>query len=379
MHGKPHAPSLLTAIAAVTTLAASTPAEAQDRIAPGLTYEYALEPGPFSIHLLHIDLDSVRLRFVLAMDQILGQETTSSMVARYGALAGVNGGFSVSNDPWTLIHGDPNGFYVRDGIVLSEPVEPRTSFGICTDPDGRQTASIVRPHLEMALSTPAGTLPVLGLNRARDVSDLVMYTAEWGRTTVTSSDGIEIVMRGDRISLIRDGGSTAIPADGYVLSATGAYVDPLRQELQPGMTATLDITVTDADTGRPIPLIGCSYTSAAGHIVRRSFTVNDFSSEGLRPEFTHERHPRTAVGISRDGRRLLIAVVDGRQPELSIGMTLGELADLMLREGMWEAYNLDGGGSSTMVVGPEIVNSPSDERERRRVDAVLVVPPRGGR
>jgi hypothetical protein len=76
-------------------------------------------------------------------------------------------------------------------------------------------------------------------------------------------------------------------------------------------------------------------------------------------------HPRTAVGYSKNGRYLYLVVVDGRQPFYSEGITLKELADLMISLGAQNAMNLDGGGSSTMVVEgedgrPRILNSPID-------------------
>ncbi len=91
----------------------------------------------------------------------------------------------------------------------------------------------------------------------------------------------------------------------------------------------------------------------------------------------HELHPRTAVGYSRNGRYLYLVVVDGRQPFYSEGMTLRELAALMVSLGAQYAMNLDGGGSSTMVVEgtdgrPVILNSPIDNyipgRERPVAD-----------
>jgi hypothetical protein len=75
--------------------------------------------------------------------------------------------------------------------------------------------------------------------------------------------------------------------------------------------------------------------------------------------------PRTAIGYNRNGRKLILVVVDGRQPFYSEGMTLAELAELMSDLGAHYAMNLDGGGSSTMVVAgeagePVILNSPID-------------------
>ncbi len=91
----------------------------------------------------------------------------------------------------------------------------------------------------------------------------------------------------------------------------------------------------------------------------------------------NELHPRTAIGYSRNGRYLYLVVVDGRQPFYSEGITLKELADLMVSLGAQYAMNLDGGGSSTMVVQgpdgqPKVVNSPIDNyipgRERPIAD-----------
>jgi len=75
--------------------------------------------------------------------------------------------------------------------------------------------------------------------------------------------------------------------------------------------------------------------------------------------------PRTAIGMNRNGRFLYIIVVDGRQPFYSNGATLSELAQIFIDEGAYIAMNLDGGGSSTMVIEgkngqPVILNSPID-------------------
>ena len=74
-------------------------------------------------------------------------------------------------------------------------------------------------------------------------------------------------------------------------------------------------------------------------------------------------HPRTAVGINQAGTRLIIVVVDGRQPGYSEGVTLPELAAIMVEQGAHRATDLDGGGSSTLVMADEngkavLLNSP---------------------
>jgi len=92
--------------------------------------------------------------------------------------------------------------------------------------------------------------------------------------------------------------------------------------------------------------------------------------------FATNRHPRTAAGLDQGGTRLTLMVVDGRQPKLSIGMTLHELSEEMIRLGCYNAINFDGGGSTTMVYREpgthllKIVNSPSDTKERPVADVL---------
>ena len=80
-----------------------------------------------------------------------------------------------------------------------------------------------------------------------------------------------------------------------------------------------------------------------------------------------EPEPRSAVGLDSSGRSLLLVVVDGRQPNYSEGVTLTELSEILLEYGAHTALNLDGGGSSTLVVEgesdePQLLNSPIDNR-----------------
>jgi hypothetical protein len=72
-----------------------------------------------------------------------------------------------------------------------------------------------------------------------------------------------------------------------------------------------------------------------------------------------KRHPRTAIGYSNE-YTLVLMVVDGRQ-QSSAGVTIEELAQIMLEVGCYEALNLDGGGSSAMIAGDEVVNVPVDK------------------
>jgi hypothetical protein len=83
--------------------------------------------------------------------------------------------------------------------------------------------------------------------------------------------------------------------------------------------------------------------------------------------------PRTGIGVQDDGR-LLLVVVDGRRRHYSIGLSTRAFARLMRRLGAEDAVNLDGGGSSTMVVEGDVANRPSDGHERPISSAALILP-----
>lgn len=106
--------------------------------------------------------------------------------------------------------------------------------------------------------------------------------------------------------------------------------------------------------GRP------DHAMAAGPRLLARGEPRSFSDHGAR--YGADRHPRTAIGLDADAPRAWLVVVDGRQAGFSEGMSLAELTALFVELGAEDALNLDGGGSSTMVLagqgGARVVNSP---------------------
>ncbi len=117
--------------------------------------------------------------------------------------------------------------------------------------------------------------------------------------------------------------------------------------------------ITDAVSGRPM-VVDRGRMSEELYTFARTWT----------------REPRTAVGVSEDGRKVILVTVDGRRAT-SHGGTLEEVAQLMIELGAFRAINLDGGGSSTMFIGAEggVVNRPSRGWEREVVNHIGVVAP----
>ncbi len=114
-------------------------------------------------------------------------------------------------------------------------------------------------------------------------------------------------------------------------------------------------------------------------LINRGKIIEDFSSEQTLESFLTRKHPRTAVGI-RDNGEWVFAVVDGRFYGFLGGMNMKELAFLMKELGCVEALNLDGGGSSTMVIDGRVINQPCGKIHEfgKTVeavsDAILILP-----
>jgi hypothetical protein len=328
--------------------------------------------GPWKIHLLEADPKMVDVRVAHAYDAAIGLETTADLAVRRGALAAINGGYFQMKG---LLAGDSRGALEINDRLLSEPDRGRASVGFFVR-DGGTRSVFGRLGFKGGIRLAEGeAIPLDGLNRKRGPSEIVLFTPEFHRTTLTPSDGAEVVIRDGRITEIRnEAGSSVIPSDGVALSIGGeriAEVLPLLRRGEQVSIATKLLPLMPDPEGD---------WEKADHIVSggplllwKGQRIEEPEVESISRVFFLARHPRTAVGVRADGT-LLFVTVDGRRPEESVGMSLPELTDLMLELGAVSAVNLDGGGSTTMVIAGEVVNRPSGGEARRNADAILLFP-----
>ena len=329
--------------------------------------------GPWFINMLRIDLGQARLRMVHAMDEAVGLETVSSMAARYGALAAVNSGYFRTTGTY---RGDAVGIEVLDGKLLSEPNNVRAAAGLI-ERDGKQ--ELIFGHLKFdgqISSGPRLKHAIDGLNRPRGDNELIVFTPEFHRTTLTDPNGLELIVRRDRIVELRDQkGSSVIPADSFVISASGTAREWALKNLRRAARVQLNLKLPPVETEQADSWQQATSVIGGGPQLIKSGRVEiTNAAEKILPSFVSDRHPRTAIARLKSGQILLLTV-DGRQPGESIGMALTMLADLLLEFGAVDAINLDGGGSTTMVIRNKLVNKPSDATGERPVsDAILVYP-----
>jgi hypothetical protein len=368
--------------------------------------------GPWDVHALTID---PRLWSVTSSpgESIVGRETVRKVAARAGATAAVNGGFFAMQpfDPASgRGDGEPGeaaGIAVFDGRLVSEATAGRPGLLLR---DGGREVIVDRFTTPLLVEGPDGERHTIdGLNRVpgvirncggtggdapterpahdltcTDPSEIVAFTPD-GLSSLPAGPGIEAVLDPTgRVAAVRERTGAAPPRGAWVLQATGEEAAWLGRVARAGRSLRVTTEVRDS-RGSRVPLARGDFIVNGGPmLVERGEVVIDADRDGLvRHEpavdnfffgWVRQRNPRTMAGVDAHGHLLLVAV-DGRQAGRSAGLSILEAAQVMRALGAVTAMNLDGGGSTTMVLEGRVVNRPSDPSgERADGDAILVAP-----
>ena len=347
-------------------------------ITPGLDYANPCETNrPWSIHIARLDWKRKDFAIVttLAKNRIQGLESLSRQMAAFPPghghpLAAINGDFfHIKAGPY---QGELQGLQILDGELVNAPENKCLWIGA----DGT-------PHIDVIFSIaeitwPTGAKLPFHLNGMPPAHAATLFTSTFGRTT-EATNAAELVLQkaGDtpwlplhvgetyraRVMEIHPIGNTAIPSNAMVLAVTGEAKTNLAT-IKPG-------DILQFTTATKPAISNVTYAIGGGPILVSGGVIQDWPvNKGIR-DHIQPRHPRTALGYN--DRYFFLVVVDGRQPELSIGMTWPEFSALMKQIGCTDALNLDGGGSATFWLNGKVVNSPSDKRERSIANAVAIV------
>jgi hypothetical protein len=340
---------------------------------PGLAYTNDwVRRVPWSIHVLQIDRSRRDFEWVTTFGQnhTLGVAPLTDHVralAKEGArpIAALNGDFFSEHEPFV---GDPRGLQIARGELVSAP-DGRACFWI--DAEGRPHVAEVMSRLRVIW--PTGEVIPCGLNEGRSEDSAVLYSSRVGTSTRTV-DGREFLLGragtnewlplqagrsySAQVKQVRDGGNLRVPEDSLVLSLGPALADRLAT-LRPGSRLEVSTATAPSLTGAQLALGG-------GPVL-----VHGGTAQPARAFKSTQRHPRAAIGWS--SRHFYLVAVDGRQPGLSVGMTLPEFASYLVKLGCDEAMNLDGGWSVELWVNGQIVNSPCYGHERRTGNALVLL------
>jgi hypothetical protein len=365
-----------------------------EQLAPGVVHRRLVAvQGPFTINVVAVDVRrrDLGVTAMHAFDSLRGRERTTAMVARRSAsgtpvLAAINADF------FNLATGENENNQVIDGEILKAvPVtdSPFDSLHTVHTQFGMTCAG--RPVMDRfvfsgAVLTPppaVAILPLDAINFHPRGDALVLYTAPFGTTPLDSASRLTVEAplqsvrrRGDTLffrsaGAPHDGGGTTLHRGEAVLSGSGAAAEVVRR-LAGSLGSTAELRVV----GRFVPDRGriCTLVGGWPRLVADGRSIADSVDrlEGTFPRFSVTRHPRTAIGFSRDSTTLFLVTVDGRS-ESSSGMSLRELASLLQSLGVYQGLNLDGGGSTTLVVRGAVWNHPSDSTGERAVGDVLLI------
>ena len=305
------------------------------------------------------------------MDRVRGRETTSSMARRsqdslWTVLGAVNADFFES-DGESVSHQIAGGTIVQAatrGQNARVPIRSQFAFT-----PGKRCLIEKFGYQGKAVFPSGEILPVLSVNRWRRTAGLVAFNRFAVREEPVDTSAARVGELRLRYAATRADTVLYVPADEIEDLAFRWLEDSLRVPL-PRPADTVRVVHTFVPDPGPLSLLvgGLPRLVVDG----RSVADRDEYREGSSRDFATKRHPRTGVGFSADSTRLYLVTVDGRQ-EASVGMSLPEFADLLISLGVYQGLNFDGGGSTTMVAGGAVVNSPSDLAGERAVSNALLV------
>lgn len=360
--------ALLAAAIVVAPAARGTPARRTHVrvIAPGIALTTLVDRrAGIRAYALWIDpAQGGSIGMALAGGRIGALERTSAMAKDAGAIAAVNGDFG------SFSHRPTHAFVVDGELVQTSPVNGAI-FSVSSN--GSMRIGAPTQAVTVSESDTGETVPIAAWNHGPPApGEIAAYTSAGGTLEAprpftcsarllpsgppsATADGTE---RGYTVDQAACSSSRMEPGEGVVLSAVPATDEAtLIRSLAPGESMTIDWSLGWPGVEEAIG--GSNVLVSGGRVV-----LGPCSGAICAP------NPRTGIGLTADGRIVLV-VVDGRQAGAG-GMTLPAFASFMASLGVESAMNLDGGGSSTMVVKGGVANSPSDGFERSVTNAIVV-------
>ena len=340
------------------------------KVAPGVKLIRIRRPGPVRVFALRVDPRVRRpIDVALAGGGLAGLQRTRAIARRHRALAAINGDFALPG-------GKPAHAFAEDGDLKQTSFMSGPTFSIKRN-QGESFVGAAKPTVRSVETSSGDRWSVDRWNSGPPVyGELAGYTAA-GRG-IERPAGFECaarlsaagprrmrpagkgVVRSYRVQQAGCFRSRQIPSGQQVVLTAwaGSHEAFLIRSLRPGEIVSLTWSFRWSGT---IEGIGGFPLLVSGRKLRVGSCGAPICG----------RHPRTGIGVTPKGQILLV-VVDGRRRKWSRGMTLLQFARQMRRLGARAAMNLDGGGSSTMVVRGKVVNRPSDGRQRPVSSAVLV-------
>ncbi|MGF1479458.1 MAG: phosphodiester glycosidase family protein [Cyanophyceae cyanobacterium] len=302
----------------------------------------------FPVTWLEVTLsDTTVLHPITSHSQAKGLAPLLTIAQAHQASAAINGGFFNRKNQLPL------GAIRRDGRWLSGPILNRGAIAW----NNQGAVEIARLQLEEAITTSRGDrLPVPFLNSGYVTAGLARYTKDWGSTYTPLTDGETAIWVEDRrvtqkLKLgVAGSNPVSVPEKGYLLILRAN--ESLNAALPVEIEVNLQSQVLPAEL-TPYPHI----VGAGPLLLQNRQVVLDSASEQFASAFNQQAASRSAIGTTARGTVVIAAVHASPSGK---GPTLPELASIMQRLGSVDALNLDGGSSTGLVLGGQLLDrSPS--------------------
>ena len=293
---------------------------------------------PVKINIVEVNTKinpNIEIAPQLASTNLKHRATIRTIASRNNSIAAVNGTYFKPQN------GVPLGTLMIDGKLYTGPIFDRVSMGFFDN-----GFDMARVKLNASVETNIGGLKIDNVNQPRMLSvHTIVYTPDWGEySPPTPKYGRQLVIQDGKL-IKTSYGRCKIPENGFVIVGPAKKLNSIAQARR----FKLDIKINPEWRGVNHIISGGPYLVKDNEIFV-DMTAQKLSSIG-------GRNPRTAIGYTKDNN-LILLTADGREGS-SIGLTLMELARLMKEFGCVNAMNLDGGGSTVMYVGGEVVNKPA--------------------
>lgn len=368
-------------------------------VAPGIDYAEFSAPGPNNVFVARMSRaeQSVTIDSMVGQGTLMGgRETVSGMVARYDqTLSWWGQQWGARNDVVVAINGSffdlntgvPQGAQIVSGWYAKRYRDFEVGgFAWTVNRDLWIRRCLNHRNAKNYVAFPGdSSIPIAAINDVRGADELLLYTNHFDSHTHTDSSGNEVLLeltrplvlipepagvQGTVVEVRANQGSTQVPFDHLVLSATGSTGSELLGSVAVGDTVSIsqEITTYEGDCNTPVPT-DWSKTFAAvegSYYFLEDSVVQSFTDQGATI-----RNPRTAVAYNTT--YVYFVVVDGRTAA-SVGMSMSELGTFCLDTlGATHGVNQDGGGSSAIWVDGSIRNNPSDGSERTVANGLMMV------
>ncbi|NUN70754.1 MAG: phosphodiester glycosidase family protein, partial [Bacteroidetes bacterium] len=347
-------------------------------IAPGVVHTQYTLPGPYTLDVLEVDVKNPHITFETYKPA--GGLTKTTVQAAANDRAGHRVIGAVNADFFSFETGWP----INNQVVNGKPVLGQSTVkSQFVFTKGRKAYIDGFSFAGKVIAANNTTASIQKMNYTRAADQMQLYTSYKGATTGTDASGSEAVLQllspdwvmNDTLRFIvaqKGTGNSSIPANGAVLSGAGTAATFITTNIAAGDTIRLVLNYNPRTAGTSVREV-MQVIAGNGRIIKDGVpypTIGDYDGSGQ--SFNDARHPRTFIGQNADSSKVYLCTVDGRQAS-SIGMNFAEMAAFLQKLGITNAFNLDGGGSTTMVVRGNVVNSPSDPGGERSVANTLQV------